>query len=211
MAPEICTPPAEASSYESDVWSYGCIVLETTSGREPWIDQFPDDSLLFRALQRQDNAAMFARICSNQAGPSHLRDLLARCCTWSKTNRPRFSNILNNFRPQLDDDDDGEDTFSDAMAAPMSVESATPYEQSFSESEHKENIRTPTIHRFGRSDRVHQESNSVPEPEPVRRQARLTGEVFSSKGSASGRPIYEGVKGGRYYLTPSGSKVYLHK
>ena len=189
MAPEICTPPAETSSYESDVWSYGCIVLETISGREPWIDQFPDDSLLFRALQRKDNAGMFAGICFNQAGPPHIHDLLLRCCTWSKADRPQFSDIFNALPPHVDD----QDIYSDTMV------------------EQKENIRTPTLGSFGRSDCAHQQRNSVSELEPVKQQARLTGEVFSSKGSASGRPIYEGVKGGRYYLTPSGSKVYLHK
>ncbi|CAF4683705.1 unnamed protein product, partial [Rotaria sp. Silwood2] len=45
MAPELCSPPPEPSSFSSDVWSYGCIILETTSAREPWIDQFNDDSL----------------------------------------------------------------------------------------------------------------------------------------------------------------------
>lgn len=113
---------------------------------------------------------------------------------------------------------DDQDTFSDAMVDLMSADSHTPHERSFSEKEcdeplveYKENIRTPTIRSFVMLDRVHQQRNSALEQEPVRRRARLTGEVFSSKGSASGRPIYEGVKGGRYYLTPSGTKVYLHK
>jgi serine/threonine protein kinase len=76
MAPELCTPPPEPSSYPSDVWSYGCIILEISSAREPWIDQFNDDSLLFRALQRKENAPIFARLCANQSGPSYLRQLL---------------------------------------------------------------------------------------------------------------------------------------
>ena len=42
-------------------------------------------------------------------------------------------------------------------------------------------------------------------------QGRLTGEVYTSRGNASGRMVYEGPQGGRYYLTAGGSKVYLHK
>ena len=211
MAPEICTPPPEASSYESDMWSFGCMVLETTSGREPWIDQYPEDILLFRALQRKENASVFTRICSNQAGPSHIRELLLRCCAWSKSDRPRFTHILNDFRTQ----DDGE-TFSDARADCMSVDSPTSDDQPVSENEYEEpsgnyqeSLQTPTNRSFDTPDRIFHRRTTV--PEPTRPQARLTGEVFTSKGTASGRPIYEGVKGGRYYLTPSGSKVYLHK
>ena len=81
MAPELCTPPPEPASYLSDVWSYGCIILEVMSAREPWSEQFIDDSLLFRALQRKENACMFAQTCTNQSGPSHLRQLLIQCCS----------------------------------------------------------------------------------------------------------------------------------
>jgi len=95
MAPEICTPPPEQSSHQSDVWSYGCIILETTSGKEPWIDQFNDDALLFRALQRKENASIFNKICRNQSGPSNIWHLLSRCGTWSKFDRPQFTDILN--------------------------------------------------------------------------------------------------------------------
>jgi hypothetical protein len=36
-----------------------------------------------------------------------------------------------------------------------------------------------------------------------------TGERYVSNGSANGREIYEGPRGGRYYLTASGNKRYL--
>ena len=94
MAPEICIPSPELSSLESDVWSFGCIILETTSGREPWIDQFSNDTILFQALQNKKNASVFAEICVNQSGPSDICNLLIRCCCWSKINRPRFIDIL---------------------------------------------------------------------------------------------------------------------
>jgi serine/threonine protein kinase len=104
MAPERCSPPPEPSSFSSDVWSYGCIILETTSIREPWIDQFNHDSLLFRALQRKENASIFAHICANQLGPSHLCQLLMQCCVWSKTDRPTFTDILRKLNGDEDAD-----------------------------------------------------------------------------------------------------------
>lgn len=191
MAPEICTPPPELSSYESDVWSYGCVILEITSSREPWIDEFHDDTSLFRALQRRENAPIFTRICTNQSGPSHLRDLLAQCCTWSKTNRPSFNNILQYLGIK--------DYLMTNHPEPMSIDTPVPYESSTYETDHndtfvsfKQNIRIP--------------STQLP-----KHQGRLTGEVYTSRGNVSGRTIYEGPQGGRYYLTSSGSKVYLHK
>ncbi|CAF4271864.1 unnamed protein product, partial [Adineta steineri] len=35
----------------------------------------------------------------------------------------------------------------------------------------------------------------------INHKGRLTGEVYTSRGTANGRPIYQGVKGGLYYLT----------
>jgi len=176
MAPELCSPPPEPSSYSSDVWSYGCIILEITSTHEPWTDQFNDDSLLFRALQRRDNASIFARICENQSGPLHLRQLLMRCCSWLKFDRPTFNDILLNL--------DGNEEYVDCMSidSPLTTEVET--------DTNSKKISLQLNNHVG---------------------GRLTGEVYTSKGSASGRPIYEGAKGGRYYLTPSGAKVYLHK
>ncbi|CAF3134777.1 unnamed protein product [Rotaria sp. Silwood2] len=73
---------------ENHLDNYGCIILETTTGRERWIDQFNDDAILFRALQRKENVSVFARICANEFGPSHICKLLIQCCAWSKPNRP---------------------------------------------------------------------------------------------------------------------------
>jgi hypothetical protein len=82
---------------------------------------------------------------------------------------------------------------------PMSIDTPVPYEGSIYETDHedtfvdfKENIR-------------------IPSSRSQKHQGRLTGEVYTSRGNASGRMIYEGPQGGRYYLTASGSKVYLYK
>lgn len=182
MAPELCTPPPERSSFASDVWAYGCIILESTSAREPWSEHFSEDMAPFRALQRRENAPIFARICADQKGPLHLRQLLIECCAWSKTDRPRFIDILQRF-----------DHPSSPIPPPPIVDNDITMEE------------FPVVP----SPSLSAPKTSVTQPKS--HGGRLTGEVYTSKGSASGRPIYEGAKGGRYYLTPSGTKVYLHK
>ncbi|CAF3226619.1 unnamed protein product [Rotaria socialis] len=201
MAPEICAPPPEQSSFASDVWSYGCIILEATSGRDPWLDQFQDDSILFRALQRKESAPVFTQICTNQSGPSHIRKLLLECCSWSKASRPRFIDILSRFETVHD-----ESAFMDENLDQMSIDS-THFDE--------DHIKDYERNSFDENDNVEiqpirsLENDYVPKSNISK--GRLTGEIFTSKGSASGRAIYEGPQGGRYYLTAGGSKVYLHK
>lgn len=208
MAPEICTPPPEPSSFKSDVWSYGCIILETTSGRDPWIDQFNDDAILFRALQRKENAPVFGRIYTNQYGPFYICDLLIQCCAWSTVNRPQFVNILTCL-----ENEGGDDGFIDTTEDHMSID--VPISNDHTESDDK--------WTFDEDDKAKIQKNHPLQAQKLvdtskkvftksnKHQGRLTGEVFTSAGSASGRPIYEGMRGGRYYLTASGSKVYLQK
>ncbi|CAF1340342.1 unnamed protein product [Rotaria sordida] len=208
MAPEICTPPPEQSSFESDVWSYGCIILETTSGREPWIDQFNDDATLFRALQHKENAPIFARICANESGPSHICKLLIQCCTWSKTHRPRFVDILNRLETVHDEETSIDENFHQmSIDIPISNDSSYLKENYTNENE---NIEKKSIHSL-QNEELNDDTKKILPRSNKSLEGRLTGEVFTSKGSASGRPIYEGIRGGRYYLTASGSKVYLHK
>ncbi|CAF0980599.1 unnamed protein product [Didymodactylos carnosus] len=214
MAPEICTPPPEQSSVESDVWSYGCIVLETTSGSEPWTAQFNDDAVLFRALQRKENAIVFARICANECGPSRILQLLARCCTWSKADRPRFVDILNLYK----DVQDGV-VFVDDTTDQMSIEVPVSHDQPCSDEDqtkepHPYTFDEDTTSRTQNGPLQGQRFVDSPKKAFLKsngHQGRLTGEIYTSTGSASGRPIYEGMKGGRYYVTANGSRVYLRK
>ncbi len=40
---------------------------------------------------------------------------------------------------------------------------------------------------------------------------RFTGETMSTRGSANGRPIWEGSRGGLYYTNSNGNKTYLRR
>ncbi|CAF4087441.1 unnamed protein product [Adineta steineri] len=192
MAPELCAPPPEPSSYLSDVWSYGCIILEITSAREPWIEQFNDDSLLFRALQRKENASVFNNVCANQSGPSHLCHLLIQCCSWLKTDRLQFIDILQKFTTEDDQT--------------MSVGSPVASKESFFDK-----YDDIPIFDYKKKIQPQLEKTSDDSDKLINHKGRLTGEVYTSRGTANGRPIYQGTKGGLYYLTSTGSKIYLHK
>ena len=215
MAPEICTPPPELSSFESDVWSFGCIVLETTSGQEPWIDQYSTDTILFQALQNKQNAPVFAQICADQSGPSAICHLLIRCCCWSKVSRPRFIDILHQLEAAPN-----RSTFTKRATDRMSIDEPISEDAMYSNKNYTEKSDLPNFN--GHKYESMRSIRSIPsprlddnyqqiEPKLNKHQGRLTGETYTSRGSASGRPIYEGIRGGRYYLTASGTKVYLHK
>ncbi|CAF1235993.1 unnamed protein product [Didymodactylos carnosus] len=186
MAPEICRPPPEQSSFKSDVWAYGCIILEVLSGLEPWMTRFNDDAILFRALQGKENGPVFAQVCQDQMGSPVLNELLIQCCTWSKSERPPFVDILTHL-------DSAGDKSAISTTRDGSKDCA---EKSYKNSEEQEQIVDIPNTKFSKSDVS---------------QGRSTGEMYMSKGTANGRTIYEGVKGGRYCLTAGGSKVYLKK
>lgn len=40
---------------------------------------------------------------------------------------------------------------------------------------------------------------------------RFTGDYMATRGTANGRPIFEGARGGLYHMTPNGNKSYLRK
>lgn len=40
---------------------------------------------------------------------------------------------------------------------------------------------------------------------------RFTGEYMATSGAANGRAIFEGPRGGQYYMTPGGHKSYIRK
>ena len=96
FAPELCLAPPERSSFPSDIWAFGCVILEVTSQKIPWFDQYESrrETNLIVHLSQQKNASKFQKICREQPGPEEIRNLLCRCCAWDKSKRPRFDAIV---------------------------------------------------------------------------------------------------------------------
>jgi serine/threonine protein kinase len=104
LAPELCFDPPESSSFPSDVWAYGCVILEIITKELPWVEQYKYNDILTEALADSRNAVIFQEICREQQAPKKFITLLCACCTWPKHNRPNFAEIIRNFHSISDTD-----------------------------------------------------------------------------------------------------------
>ncbi|UJR34494.1 hypothetical protein I4U23_021902 [Adineta vaga] len=97
LSPELCANNRERSSYMSDVWAYGCVLLEIITKKVPWEDMFENMYDLMDALAREKNANIFEKFCYNQNAPDNFHKMLRSCCAWSRNNRPNFVKIIKDF------------------------------------------------------------------------------------------------------------------
>lgn len=104
LAPELCFNPPERSSFASDIWAYGCLILEIATQDLPWIKEYERNRELMKALAEKRNAANFQQICREQRAPKKFIEILCACCTWPKHNRPCFVDIIQDFYSLSNDD-----------------------------------------------------------------------------------------------------------
>ena len=104
LAPELCFDPPQRSSPSSDVWAYGCVILEITTNDLPWAQKYHRHSSLMKDLADKKNAIVFQEIARDQEAPKKLINILCACCTWSKHNRPNFVEIIQSFHTVSDTD-----------------------------------------------------------------------------------------------------------
>ncbi|CAF1657257.1 unnamed protein product [Adineta ricciae] len=96
-APELCASHREPPSYSSDVWAYGCVLLEIITKKYPWEDFIGDNGALMDALADDRNIKAFEHFCYNLNAPDNFHKILRSCCSWSKNHRPNFKRIINDF------------------------------------------------------------------------------------------------------------------
>ncbi|CAF3341693.1 unnamed protein product [Rotaria socialis] len=104
FAPELCRNRPEKRSFQSDVWAFGCVLLEVLSKKLPWEDDYDNNMMLLNALSKPENAAIFEDICRKQRAPEKLRTVLCRCCSWQKKDRPEFHTIVQDLTTITDVD-----------------------------------------------------------------------------------------------------------
>ncbi|CAF3967925.1 unnamed protein product [Rotaria magnacalcarata] len=98
LAPELCFSHPEKSSFQSDVWAFGCVLLEIMTKKLPWQDYYEKHTTLTNALANERNGPIFQEICRKQEAPEKFRRILCACCTWSKRNRSTFEKVIKDFR-----------------------------------------------------------------------------------------------------------------
>lgn len=104
LSPELCLVPPQRCSFASDVWAYGCVILEIATRNLPWMKQYERNRELMKALADKRNATFFQQICREQQAPKKFIEILCVCCTWPKHNRPTFVDIIQQFYTLSDDD-----------------------------------------------------------------------------------------------------------
>ncbi|CAF0992361.1 unnamed protein product [Didymodactylos carnosus] len=219
LAPELCLDRPERSSFPSDVWAFGCILLEVISKKTPWKDQYQNDRVLLNALAKPENAIIFENICPTQRAPKKLRTILCRCCAWQKAVRPKFSTITSDLSSISEADllnincgqeksllsgssnlqpstvITGRPTITSSSSAPKAyTNDLDNVEKSLAQ------IKLKSL----KAQRLSSASRQTGETEG--RSANEDRIVTYDKDNA--RCIYEGPRGGLYYFNSSGRKVY---
>ena len=96
-APELCGERPENCSIESDIWAYGCVLIEIATKAVPW-KEFSHIKDLLNALSDEDSGARFQAVCRHLPAPDGFRKILHSCCTWLKKNRTNFDKIIRDLR-----------------------------------------------------------------------------------------------------------------
>ena len=211
FAPELCSTNPERSSFPSDVWAYGCVILEIISKNIPWFDMYRTNGPLLNALAKPENATIFETICVNQRAPEKLRAILCRCCTWRKNQRSRFLDIIKDLTTISDVDlqNINQGTETAVVAA-----SSTAHKK---RSSGKASASLPTPKAD--SDTMNGLTDCMSELHVDKRKSSAKPRTDGAKAQSNNdestkfdpvhqRQLFKGPRGGWYYFGPSGNKIY---
>lgn len=213
FAPELCFVRPERSSYPSDVWAYGCVILEIVSQKYPWTGAYRSNAVLLNALAKEENALIFENICLKQQAPKKVRALLCQCCAWNKKDRPTFQDIVRELVVISDSDlEDITRGKAKSLSPTKQTEQATgasslPERVSKSDDLDFENV-TVTMARLN-------VEKARSEGKPAAKVQKAESTNASNDGENSkydkdlGRLLIKGPRGGWYYINDSGKKVYV--
>ncbi|CAF0751436.1 unnamed protein product [Rotaria sordida] len=218
FAPELCLDRPERSSFQSDIWAFGCILLEIISKKIPWDDVYSNSKILINALAKPENAIIFENICLTQRAPEKLRTILCRCCSWEKTKRPEFPTIVQELTAISDVDihniNQGKEkplSSNSSNTRPSTSKKRSPSKPSSSSTKVNDansdkyviamaQIKLENSDRKRKSSAVHRTDDSTD---------KSTIEDNTRYDPINDRYLHKGPRGGWYYLTPNGSKIYI--
>ena len=195
FAPELCSSPPERNSCPSDVWAFGCIILEITSRRIPWAEQYPNADILINALSRRNSASTFEGICRAQTAPEDLKNILCRCCAWQKRARPTFPDIVTDLTSIVDLDPHPN----------MQNPKKPPAKRQAKPSTTRSDSASADSGFSSASTSLHDNLQKLLLDKPSSKSSEDKG----SHDEESGRVILVGPRGGKYYISSSGKKVFV--
>ncbi|KAG8897969.1 hypothetical protein FRB99_007743 [Tulasnella sp. 403] len=89
QSPELILGEVSRRSLESDVWAWGCLLLEIFTGHSPYHTIANETSLVLRVSQNEVPASLL-----NEDMPAFVKDLLARCWQRQPEERPSMRQCL---------------------------------------------------------------------------------------------------------------------
>lgn len=224
FAPELCLIKPERSSFTSDIWAYGCVILEVVSKKVPWVDIYSSNRLLINALAERRSASTFENVCASQNAPERIRTILCQCCTWQKNRRPQFSEIIQNLAAITDADLQNINQGTEATASASALSNPTDEKPAMKKkrvpAKESASLPTPKAEHPEMNDVVHFMSDcQIGEPRQARKPSARSGakeakaqpnsEQTSRIDPETGRELFKGPRGGWYYMGPNGKKIYL--
>ncbi|KZV89243.1 kinase-like protein, partial [Exidia glandulosa HHB12029] len=84
MAPELFTEEEPRLTYATDIWAFGCLLIEVQSGKLPYSNKANDQQVIL-ALSKQELPTRSADI------PESLWSLVLDCCTIDYYERPSIT------------------------------------------------------------------------------------------------------------------------
>ncbi|KZV95658.1 WD40 repeat-like protein [Exidia glandulosa HHB12029] len=93
MAPELHLDDDIHYSYASDIWAFGCLVIEIFSGERPY-HTLKRDVQVIAAVTKGDPPPIPPFF------PDFLSSIVHRCCIYNATERPSSSDIMSDFQPK---------------------------------------------------------------------------------------------------------------
>ncbi|CAF1190100.1 unnamed protein product [Adineta ricciae] len=179
-APELCASHREPPSYSSDVWAYGCVLLEIITKKYPWEDFIGDNGALMDALADDRNIKAFEHFCYNLNAPDNFHKILRSCCSWSKNHRPNFKRIINDFN-ELSSADSNAQNKSEVSFDLSEDESYSSYPTPRLQSEQVKRIKVKKLSMINNMDM----SNSDGQYEPMQKPS-----MFGSKRIKIGLAVF---------------------
>ncbi len=188
-------------------------MLEIISKKNPWEDVYERNKILLNALAKPENAIIFENICLTQRAPEKLRAILCRCCSWQKTERPKFPTIVRDLSAISDID---LQNINQGKEKPLSSNSSNTKPSTDAK---RSSNKTSKVDSQDFDTIVASMGECTIENKNSRRKPSARGRTNDSGNQSTNedsmkydavhdRQLYKGPRGGWYYIGPNGSKIY---